>query len=126
MITSRKIRIYPDDEQSIIINNTFNVCRFIWNQMLESSIKSYDDDESEFKIPNYGDIVLQNSWLSKDNKEYRFDRHSVNNVKQFLHSAFSRYFENLKKGTIRMRKDDKPRGFPRFKSKKDPLKKSPF
>ena len=86
--------------------------------MLESSIKSYDDDESEFKIPNYGDIVLQNSWLSKDNKEYRFDRHSVNNVKQFLHSAFSRYFENLKKGTIRMRKDDKPRGFPRFKSKK--------
>lgn len=54
--------------------------------MLESSIKSFDN--GQLKIPNYRDIVLQNSWLSKDNKEYRFDRHSVNNVKQFLHSAF--------------------------------------
>lgn len=116
MITSRKIRIYPNIEQSIIINNTFNVCRFIWNQSLESSIKSFD--EGQLRIPNYGDIVLQNSWLSKDNKEYRFDRHSVNNVKQFLHSAFSRYFDNIKKGNIRMRKDGRPKSFPRFKSKK--------
>lgn len=120
--TSRKIRIYPDDNQSEIINNTFNVCRFIWNQMLESSIKSFD--EGHLKIPNYGDIVLQNLWLSKDNKEYRFDRHSVNNVKQFLSMAFSRYFknaekDNTKKDDIRKkRKDGKQKGFPRFKSKK--------
>ena len=116
LIASRKIRIYPNDEQLIIINNTFNVCRFIWNQMLESSIKSYDD--GQLKIINYGDIVLQNSWLSKDNKEYRFDRHAVSNTKQFLHSAFSRYFENVQKGNIKIRKDGRPRGFPRFKSKK--------
>ena len=87
--------------------------------MLEESIKSYDDDENEFKIPNYGDIVLQNAWMSKDNKEYRFDRHAVSNTKQFLHSAFSRYFENVKKGNIRKkRKDGREKGFPRFKSKK--------
>ena len=36
--------------------------------MLESSIKSYD--KGQLKIPNYGDIALQNAWLSKDNKEY--------------------------------------------------------
>ena len=88
----------------------------MWNQMLELSIKSYDD--GQLKIPNYGDIVLQNSWLSKDNKEYKFDRHSANNVKQFLHSAFDRYFDNIQKGNIRMRKDGRPRSFPRFKSKK--------
>lgn len=122
MITSRKIRIYPDDNQLIIINNTFNVCRFIWNQMLEESIKSYD--EGKLMIPNYGDIVLQNSWLSKDNKEYRFDRHAANNVKQFLHSAFDRYSDNAKKGNAKKgnikkkRKDGKTKGFPRFKSKK--------
>ena len=89
--------------------------------MLESSIKSFD--EGQLRMPNYGDIVLQNSWMSKDNKECKFDRHSVNNVKQFLSMAFSRYFDNAKKsnakkGDIRMRKDGKPRGFPRFKSKK--------
>ena len=85
--------------------------------MLELSIKSFDDND-EFKIPNYGDIVLQNPWLSKDNKEYKFDRHSANNVKQFLHSAFSRYFDNIQKGNIKMRKDGRPKSFPRFKSKK--------
>ena len=123
MITSRKIRIYPDDEQSIIINNTFNVCRFVWNQMLEESIKSYDN--GKLIIPNYGDIVLQNLWLSKDNKEYKFDRHSANNVKQFLSMAFSRYFDNTKKDNTKKhnikkkkRKDGKTKGFPRFKSKR--------
>ena len=90
--------------------------------MLEESIKSYD--EGHLRIPNYGDIVLQNSWLSKDNKEYRFDRHAASNTKRFLSVAFSRYIDkakkgNIKKGDIRKkRKDGKEKGFPRFKSKK--------
>lgn len=105
MITSRKIRIYPDDNQLQIINNVFDACRFVWNQMLESSIKSYDD--GQLKIPNYGDIVLQHSWLSKDNKEYRFDRHAASNVKHFLRESFSRYFQNIQKGNINSRKAEK-------------------
>ena len=118
---TRKIRIYPNDEQLIIINNTFNVCRFLWNQSLELSIKSYN--EGQLRIPNYGDIVLQNAWLSKDNKEYKFDRHAVSNTKQFLYSAFDRYFDkakkdNSKKSNTKKRKDGKEKGFPRFKSKR--------
>ena len=116
MIISRKIRIYPNDEQSIIINNTFDVRRFMWNQMLESSIKSFDN--GKLIIPNYGDIVLQHQWLSKDNKEYKFDRHAASNTKQFLRESFSRYFENIQKGNIKTRKDGRPKSFPRFKSKK--------
>ena len=90
--------------------------------MLESSIKSFDN--GKVIIPNYGDIVLRNTWLSKDNKEYRFDRHSASNVKQFLRSAFDRYIDkakkdNAKKDNIKKkRKDGKTKGFPRFKSKK--------
>lgn len=84
--------------------------------MLESSLKSYDD--GELIIPNYGDIVLQNPWLSKDNKEYCFDRHATSNTKEFLRSAFNKYFDNSKKGNIKMRKDGRPKCFPRFKSKK--------
>ena len=116
MIISRKIRIYPNIEQLIIINNTFDVCRFIWNQSLELSIKSFDD--GQLRIPNYGDIVLQHQWLSKDNKEYCFDRHAASNTKQFLRESFSRYFENIQNGNIKIRKDGRPKGFPRFKSKK--------
>lgn len=84
--------------------------------MLEESIKSLDN--GELRIPNYGEIVLQHQWLWNDNDEYRFDRHSVHNVKQFLRQSFNKYFDNIKKSNIRMRKDGKPRGFPRFKSKK--------
>jgi len=90
--------------------------------MLEESIRSFD--EGQLRIPNYGDIVLQHSWLSKDNKEYKFDRHSANNVKQFLRSAFDRYSDkakksNNKKGDIKKkRKDGREKGFPRFKSKR--------
>lgn len=119
---SRKIRIYPDGNQSRVINNTFNVCRFMWNQMLEESIKSLDN--GQLRIPNYGDIVLQNSWLSKDNKEYRFDRHAASITRYFLHSAFDRYIDNseknnAKKGNAKKkRKDRREKGFPRFKSKK--------
>ena len=63
--------------------------------MLELSIKSFD--EGQLRIPNYGDIVLQNSWLSKDNKEYKFDRHSAHNVKQFLSVAFQDILIKLRK-----------------------------
>ena len=71
MIISRKIRIYPDDSQQTIINNTFDVCRFIWNKMLEYSIKSFDS--GKLIILNYGDIVSEYQFLSKDNKGYVFD-----------------------------------------------------
>ena len=90
--------------------------------MLESSAKSFDN--GKLIIPNYGDIVLQNAWLSKDNKEYRFDRHAASNTKYFLREAFSRYLKNSKKdnnkkgNTKKKRKDGKEKGFPRFKSKK--------
>ena len=84
--------------------------------MLEASIKSYDD--GQLTIPSYGDIVLQNSWLSKDNKEYKFDREGASKTNYFLRTIFTKYFNNIQKGNIRIRKDGRPRGFPRFKSKK--------
>ena len=116
MLISRKIRIYPDDNQQIIINNTFDVCRFIWNKLLERSTESFD--LGKLIIPNYGDVASKYSFLSKDNEGYIFDRHSANNVKQFLRLSFSKYFDNIKKNEIKYRKDGKPKGFPRFKSKK--------
>lgn len=116
MIISRKIRIYPDDNQQIIINNTFDVCRFVWNKLLEHAIESFDS--GKLIISNYGDIVSEYQFLSKDNEGYIFDRHSVNNVKQFLKLSFSRYFDAIRTKNIKYRKDGKPIGFPRFKSKK--------
>ncbi len=117
MNISRRVRIYPDESQSRIIENTFGCVRFVWNQMLSRAIESYDI--GDIQIPNLCDIVYENPFLSKDNKELIVDRHAINNTKQFLNAAFRKYFRSIKNSKrIEFRKDGRPKCFPRFKSKK--------
>ncbi len=117
MNISRKYRIYPNENQINIIENTFGCVRFVWNQMLSYAIESYDNND--FHIPNYGDIVLQYPFLDKNNKELVIDRHAISNTKQFLKASFKKYFNNIKKSkNTKLRKDGRPKYFPRFKSKK--------
>ena len=66
MNISRKYRIYPNENQINIIENTFGCVRFVWNQMLSYAIESYDNND--FHIPNYGDIVLQYPFWTKITK----------------------------------------------------------
>ena len=116
--SAMKIRIYPNEDQKRIIENTFSAVRFMWNKLLEKSIISYDNPEEEFHIPLYGDIVRENEFLDKSNKEFKFDRHAVSEERVFLNQAFARYFNGLKNDKIKIRKDGKPQGFPRFKTRK--------
>ncbi len=81
MNISRRVRIYPDESQSRIIENTFGCVRFVWNQMLSRAIESYDI--GDIQIPNLCDIVYENPFLSKDNKELIVDRH-VHHVEMLL------------------------------------------
>ena len=116
----RKIRIYPSDTQVALIENTFNCVRFVWNKLLEKAITSYYDPDMEFCIPNYCDIVREYNFLDRYNRDFKVDRHALNNVKRFLIQSFSRYFDYVKDNdNIKYRKDGKPKYFPRFKSKKN-------
>jgi len=113
---SRKYRIYPNDEQIRIIENTFGCCRFVWNKLLEKASESYFDPEETFHIVNYGDIVAEYEFLR--DKSLKIDRHAISQERYFLGKAFKRFFDNSKKNKS-FRKDGKPKGFPHYKSKKN-------
>lgn len=108
---SRKIRIYPNQEQIQTIENTFNCCRFVWNKLLE-----YYNENNE--VCNYGDIVNMNPFLDKDNIELKIDRHSISNTKDFFNKAIRKFYKQIKNKPIKLRKDGRPKGYPHFKSKK--------
>ena len=44
-----KIRLYPTDEQKVIIEKTFGCCRFIYNNYLQERNEFYIDHKSELK-----------------------------------------------------------------------------
>ena len=44
-----KIRLYPTDEQKVIIEKTFGCCRFIYNNYLQEKNEFYIEHKSELK-----------------------------------------------------------------------------
>ena len=112
--TSREYRIYPNQEQIQIIEQTFGACRYVWNKMVEAINYQYEN-HLQYMIPNYGDIVVNTDWLM--DKSVKLDRHSVSNVKTFFKQSFIQCMKRFKEKK-EFRKDGKPRGFPKFKSRK--------
>ena len=113
--TSRKYRIYPTQEQIKIIEQTFGACRYVWNKMVEAINYQYEN-HLPITIPNYGDIAINTEWLM--DRSVKLDRHSVNNVKTFFKQSFIKCMKRFKEKKEFRKKDRKPRGFPRFKSKR--------
>lgn len=94
-----KCRIYPNEEQRILINKTFGCCRFIYNKMLSDKINHYN--ETGLSLNNtpaqYKDEF---KWLKE------VDSLALCNAQMNLQSAYNNFFR------------DKKVGFPKFKSKK--------
>ena len=116
--TARKYRIYPNPIQKEIIDRTLGACRFIYNKFIELLYKQYERDEP-LHVPasvswTWDDI----DWLS--DKSIAMDRRSFPRVYFDINSAISKYYDKIRgnEGNIKFRKDGKPKGFPRFKSKK--------
>jgi len=95
-----KFRLYPNNEQQIILSKTFGCCRFIYNKMLEDKINYYKE---------FG-IKLKNT-PAMYKKEYEFlkevDSLALSNVQLNLESAYNNFF---RKNKIK---------FPKFKSRKN-------
>ena len=58
-----RIRLYPNQEQEIMLNKTFGCCRLIYNKMLEERIKVYDE------LKNDKDALYEYSY--KTEKQYK-------------------------------------------------------
>lgn len=94
-----KFRIYPNNEQKILINKTFGCVRFVYNRMLADRIGHYENTHERLKNTPAG-YKQEFEWLKE------VDSLALCNAQLNLDRAFSNFFR------------DKKVGFPKFKSKK--------
>ena len=94
-----KYRLYPNDEQKILIAKTFGCCRFIYNKMLSDKISAYESDKINLKT-NPSQYKSEFEFLKE------VDALALCSEWKNLISAYNNFFKNPKTG------------FPKFKSKK--------
>ena len=113
---SLKIRLYPSEDQKILLNKTFGCCRLLYNERLAEHIEWYDqnkdlpkDQRSKFKGTLTKELREKKyPWLGEDTIAEALGQ-SQRNCEQ----AFSNFFKS-NSGKRRGKKV----GFPKFKSKK--------
>ena len=100
-----KYRLYPDKEQTELINKTFGCVRFVYNRMLADRKEKYEqhkDDREVLKKMKYttpADYKDEFVWLKE------VDSLALANAQLNLNTAYRNFFR------------DKSTGFPKFKSK---------
>ena len=94
-----KFRIYPDEEQKVILAKTFGCARFIYNKMLADKIEHYK--KTKEKLNNTpAQYKEEFPWLKE------VDSYALCNAQMHLQTAYNNFFIRPEAG------------FPKFKSKK--------
>ena len=113
---SLKIRLYPTEDQKILLNKTFGCCRLLYNERLREHIDWYDTNKG---LPK----DQRSKFKGKSPKQLREEKYEflgeviaepLINSQRNCEQAFSNFF----KSTFGKRKGRKV-GFPRFKAKRD-------
>ena len=102
-----KFRIYPTEEQEIFFAKSFGCVRKVYNLMLDDRMKSYEETK------NGSSKKMRYPTPAQYKKEFPFlkevDSLALANAQLNLDKAYKNFFR------------DKSFGFPRFKSKKNPV-----
>lgn len=106
MLKSYKYRLYPTNEQKEKFSQHIGAIRFIYNWALENKIKIYQTEGkslSRFELNKMiPDLKIEHEWLKEINSQ------SLQDATLNLDNAFTKFFR-------------KKKGFPKFKSKKNPV-----
>ena len=111
---SLKLRIYPSEEQKVILNKTFGCCRVIYNERLTEHINysnTYRDNPNKPKFKGTYPRELKETkypWLGED-----VIAEALVNSQRRCEQAYSNFFSSRKE-----QKKGKKVGYPKFKSKK--------
>lgn len=104
---SYRFRLYPNQYQKQMIENTFGCKRFVYNHFLAESIEDYKQTKkSNFYNQNSKELTAlkkELSWLAE------IDSWATQNALRDLDTAYHNFFRRVKQG-------QKP-GFPKFKKK---------
>ena len=106
MICGYRYRIYPNKEQTILLEKHIGSCRFVYNKLLHIKIILYEKFKmsiSEFELNNHLTVLKGiYPWLKEVNSQ------SLQQASKNLNSAYNKFF-------------NEGAGFPKKKSKKNPL-----
>ena len=119
MLKALRVRLYPNEEQKILLEKHFGACRWVWNHFLEARTKYYAESKAKGKAQglNYfktcemlTKIKNENSWL------YEISNPSLQQSLRKLDNAFTAFFRhNTDYPNFRSRKDNQyfivPSGF---------------
>lgn len=110
MLKAYKFRLYPTAEQKTMIAKHIGSCRFIYNWALEQKIKSYEQEGKSLSHYDLNKLLpelkKEHEWLKEANSQ------SLQGMTTNLDSAFTKFFKEHK-------------GFPNFKSRKNPIQSFP-
>ena len=105
MNKSFKVRVYPTEEQKILLEKTFGANRFVYNYFLNLKSKLYEFYELNLSFANSSKVLTelkrQKSWL-KD-----VDSVSLQQTLRDLDTAYKNFFSGKSKYPKFKRKDDK-------------------
>lgn len=105
MLKSYKYRIYPNNQQEVLMQKTFGCCRFVYNQTLEYRENLYKTEKSKMsksECNHYVNHILKSKygWLKE------VDKFALSNSVFDMDNAYQIFF-------------NKKSEFPKFKSKHD-------
>ena len=109
-----KVRLYPSEEQKVILDKTFGCCRVVYNERLSEHIEYWNLYKDNPDRPKF------KGKLPKELRETKYPwlgdstiAEALGNSIRNCESAYSNFFKSLK-GTRKGKKV----GYPKFKSKK--------
>lgn len=105
MLRAYKYRIYPTDEQKLLLAKTFGCCRFVYNWALNLKIEAYKQEKKSIgnvELINRmkSELKAAHEWLSEVNSQ------SLQSALRNLDTAYKNFF-----------RDPHAVGFPKFKSR---------
>lgn len=106
VVKGYKFRLYPTDEQKLLLNNTFGACRYVWNFMLDMKKTAY----LELGIGlNYSDTSKGLTEVKRfEGNEFllKVNSQSIQQELRKLDVAYTRFYKKIG-------------GLPQFKSRRD-------
>ena len=106
MLRAYKYRIYPTEEQKVLLAKTFGCCRFVYNWALNLKIEVYKQEKKSI-----GNVELTNRMSSELKTEHEWlgevNSQALQSALRNLDTAYKNFF-----------RDTHAVGFPKFKSRK--------
>ncbi|WP_300999293.1 transposase [Methanoculleus sp.] len=106
MLQAYKYRMYPAQTQIPLLMRHIHACRFVYNHSLEQKIRAYEQNGKRLSCFDLNNqlptLKAESPWLSDVNSQ------SLQYANRNLDNALTRFFREKK-------------GFPKFKSKKNPV-----